>query len=111
MSSIQETVYRFYNTYLQARGLRTTNIDTNSATYEFLGDQGFLQSSLTSRWKAFADFVGYAYVGDLDIQNKVASGVIPSAPAGSGFLVDRFTVGIVDRFGNFIVSPISPRTS
>lgn len=111
MPSTQETVYRFFNAYLQSAGLRTTNIDTNSAIYEFLADQGFLQPSLTSRWKAFAAFVGYAYVGDKDMENKVASGVIPSAPPGSGFLLDRFGVGIVDSFSVFIVSPTSPRTS
>jgi len=70
--NINDIVHQFFNDNIS----RVSEIDTPTAVYIWLGEQGFLQAHTSDRWKAFADSVGYHYVGDIDIQNKVATGEI-----------------------------------
>lgn len=36
-----QVVYRYFNDYLQTEGVRTTDIDIDTATYEALGHAGY----------------------------------------------------------------------
>lgn len=71
--NINDEVFRYFNDNIT----RVSDIDTPSAIFQWLGEQGFLHAHTSDRWKAYAESIGYQYVGDIDIQNKVATGVLP----------------------------------
>jgi len=60
--TISDVVHRFYNDYLQGQGLRSADIDVNTAVFEYLDHQGYY-GSLDDRWKQFADDWGVEYLG------------------------------------------------
>lgn len=70
--NINDVVHRYFNDNIT----RVSDIDTPTAIYIWLSEQGYTQAHTSDRWKAYAEDAGYQYVGDIDIQNKVATGVV-----------------------------------
>lgn len=84
MASIQQTVFRYFNDNIS----RVDDTDTPSAIYQWLEERGYTQPHTSDRWKALAEDIGYDYVGDIDIQNKIATGELTPP-----FTVAPLTIG------------------
>lgn len=70
--NINDIVHEFFNSNIT----RVSDIDTPTAIYIWLGEQGYEQAHTSDRWLAYSKDAGYQYVGDIDIQNKVATGEV-----------------------------------
>lgn len=67
-SAIQDIVYDFYTTGLSVK-------DVNNAILMWQASLGYISTSITQNWMAIAQDNGIKYLGDIDMQNGVATGL------------------------------------
>lgn len=74
MSALQEQVHRFYSDVAYPAATGVHGLQTSILLWQ--ASKGYTSPSVTKNWVSIAAAIGYEYRGDLDIQNKVALGVL-----------------------------------